>query len=253
MLTSLPHRLATSLWLVAHLYLRDVFRAVGAPAGLMPGHYQRDRMGLLLCAPHAASLCPRCAPLVFRLCSAHIPLVFRLCFSSVFGLRDAARCAMVMHEIRPVHNLILNGEFTLRGCGTYPELVLLRSTAPSPPRQRLHRQAERCIMVSRQLELGFENQPGLRPASRRGGRSNRAHWWFDQMRGAVNSAPDWEPVTGPGHGPRPAASQAKAGSPSGGFAPRAVCSVPAAVVPKSRQSAKPFRWKFARSRRLLWE
>ena len=31
-----------------------------------------------------------------------------------------------------------------------------------------------------------------RPASRRRDRASRDHWWFEQMRGAVNGARDWE-------------------------------------------------------------
>ncbi len=46
-------------------------------------------------------------------------------------------------------------------------------------------------MVSRQLELGFENQPGIKPARRSLGRSSRANWWFERMRGVVNHAHDW--------------------------------------------------------------
>jgi hypothetical protein len=46
-------------------------------------------------------------------------------------------------------------------------------------------------MISRQLELGFADQPGLRLASRRGFRSSRANWWFERMRGVVDDARDW--------------------------------------------------------------
>ena len=46
-------------------------------------------------------------------------------------------------------------------------------------------------MVSRQLELGFEREPGFKPAGRSRRRSGRANWWFEQMRGAVNHAGDW--------------------------------------------------------------
>ena len=56
-------------------------------------------------------------------------------------------------------------------------------------------------MISRQLELGFENQAGLRTAGRRRGRTSRAHWWFEQMRGVVNHARDWPIRTGSGQLP----------------------------------------------------
>ena len=48
-------------------------------------------------------------------------------------------------------------------------------------------------MVSRQLELGFQKQPGHRPAGRRRDRSRRADWWFEQIREVVNDARDWPP------------------------------------------------------------
>ncbi len=46
-------------------------------------------------------------------------------------------------------------------------------------------------MISRQLELGFENRPGLRRRHRPRSRSYRAHWWFENMRGVVDTARDW--------------------------------------------------------------
>jgi len=48
-----------------------------------------------------------------------------------------------------------------------------------------------------QLELGFN---GLRPsatAARQEGRIARAGWWFDQMRGIVERAMDWEAAGAP--------------------------------------------------------
>jgi hypothetical protein len=58
-------------------------------------------------------------------------------------------------------------------------------------------------MVSRQLELGFENRPGFKPAGRSRGRSDRAHYWFERMRGVVDEARDWPPEFPPLHAPRP--------------------------------------------------
>ena len=46
-------------------------------------------------------------------------------------------------------------------------------------------------MISRQLELGFENRPGMRRRHRPRSRSYRAHWWFENMRGVVDTARDW--------------------------------------------------------------
>ena len=62
-------------------------------------------------------------------------------------------------------------------------------------------------MISRQLELGFENQPGLKPAGRSRGRSSRANWWFERMRGVVNHARDWPPASPPAKAPRPPAGR----------------------------------------------
>jgi hypothetical protein len=49
-------------------------------------------------------------------------------------------------------------------------------------------------MLSRQMELGFQNQQGLRRAGRRQGRSRRADWWFEHIREVVNDARDWPPA-----------------------------------------------------------
>lgn len=84
-------------------------------------------------------------------------------------------------------------------------------------------------MVSRQLELGFENPPGLKPASRRRGRSGGADWWFEQMRGVVNHARDWAPA------------EANA------------IPLPPDRTTNTRITPEPRRWKFSRARRLIWE
>jgi len=49
-------------------------------------------------------------------------------------------------------------------------------------------------MISRQLELGFESRPGMRLLRRSRSRSYRAHWWFENMRGVVDTARDWPPT-----------------------------------------------------------
>ena len=96
-------------------------------------------------------------------------------------------------------------------------------------------------MISRQLELGFESTPGLQPAGRKRSRWNRAHWWFDQMREAVNEARDWPPAPLAPNAPTPAGAlrqDASAGS-------RGPETEPPATEPR--------RWRFSRTRRLAWE
>lgn len=46
-------------------------------------------------------------------------------------------------------------------------------------------------MTNAQMELGFANGTRLTPATRRQRRMQRAAWWFDQMRQAVDHAFDW--------------------------------------------------------------
>jgi hypothetical protein len=50
-------------------------------------------------------------------------------------------------------------------------------------------------MISRQLELGLKNRTMISFRSHSRGRSSRAHWWFEQMRGIVQDARDWPPAT----------------------------------------------------------
>jgi hypothetical protein len=101
-------------------------------------------------------------------------------------------------------------------------------------------------MVSRQLELGFEGRPGLKPAGRSRGRSGRAHWWFDRIRGVVDEARDWAPAL------RPAEVPARGEAPSSGIGlPTAEPTPPdagaKALGPEQR------RWKFRRARRMILE
>jgi hypothetical protein len=108
-------------------------------------------------------------------------------------------------------------------------------------------------MIERQLELGFEDGAGLRPSCRRRGRTNRANWWFEQMRGVVKHARDWPAAEVPEDAARPAAAPPAPESPS-----------PARVVPtassrpRGQRSDPPVvaaarRWKPSRRRRLMWE
>lgn len=47
-------------------------------------------------------------------------------------------------------------------------------------------------MLDRQLELGLANaRPSLKHRQQR---QNRARWWFDRMRQAVDRALDWQPI-----------------------------------------------------------
>jgi hypothetical protein len=109
-------------------------------------------------------------------------------------------------------------------------------------------------MIRRQLELGFENRPGIRPANRRGTRSARAHWWFEQMHEVVNEARDWVPAPPLERDRHPVvATRAKAERPPAKTAPPAPGQAPTTARPPSRHVAGGPRWKFAPSRRLLWE
>jgi hypothetical protein len=66
-------------------------------------------------------------------------------------------------------------------------------------------------MISRQLELGFENRLGLKTGGRSRGRSGRANYWFERMRGVVDEARDWAPSLPPAEFP------ARAEAPSSGI------------------------------------
>jgi hypothetical protein len=108
-------------------------------------------------------------------------------------------------------------------------------------------------MIRRQLELGFENQPGLKAAGQSRGRSSRAEWWFERMRGVVNHAREWPPVPPPPKAPRPPAGQTSAKPPPSGAAPQTLDSSPPAARTNAPPDPGPRRWKFSRARRLIWE
>jgi hypothetical protein len=107
-------------------------------------------------------------------------------------------------------------------------------------------------MISRQLELGFENRPGLGPAGRSRRRSGRAHWWFAQMRGVVNEAREWPAAFPPLPAPRPGEVPAKADAPPSGIAPPAE-GPDAPDVGTDARRAETWGWKFGRARRMIWE
>ncbi len=50
-------------------------------------------------------------------------------------------------------------------------------------------------MTNQQMELGFGSGRKLRPTTRRQRRLERAAWWFDQMRQAVDRALDWQAMS----------------------------------------------------------
>jgi hypothetical protein len=50
------------------------------------------------------------------------------------------------------------------------------------------------MTTTKQLELGFTNANKCPRVTRRESRSNRANWWFDQMRQMADRAFDWEPA-----------------------------------------------------------
>jgi hypothetical protein len=108
-------------------------------------------------------------------------------------------------------------------------------------------------MISRQLELGFENQAGLRTAGRRRGRTSRAHWWFEQMRGVVNHARDWPPADLPEIPDRPDPLPADSPNPSRETVPRTSALSPPGIQPPARTGREPRRSRLRRSRGLMWE
>ena len=108
-------------------------------------------------------------------------------------------------------------------------------------------------MIRRQLELGFENQPGLNAAGRSRGRSSRANWWFERMRGVVNHAREWPPVSLPTEAPGSPAGRVSSGPPPSGAAPQTSGSGPPGTEAKAPPAAERPRWKFSRVRRLTWE
>lgn len=50
------------------------------------------------------------------------------------------------------------------------------------------------MMNQQQMELTLAGSNRCPRVVRRERRANRAHWWFDQMRQAVERAIDWEPA-----------------------------------------------------------
>ena len=107
-------------------------------------------------------------------------------------------------------------------------------------------------MVSRQLELGFENRPGFKPAGRSRGRSGRAHYWFERMRGVVNEASDLSPASPPRQATGLAEVPASADPPSSGIAPATAEPNPPDAGANA-PAREPTRWKFGRARRMIWE
>jgi len=49
-------------------------------------------------------------------------------------------------------------------------------------------------MEKHQLEMRFDRSVAARPPRRPQRRLTRAHWWFGQMRQAVDRAWDWQPT-----------------------------------------------------------
>ena len=107
-------------------------------------------------------------------------------------------------------------------------------------------------MINRQLELGFENRTGLRPGSRRQGRSRRAHLWFERMRGVVDEAHDWPSAYPPRCTPLPGEATAPPGLSPSGAALQGASAGPVAAGGNS-PGQEPRRWNFGRARRPVWE
>jgi hypothetical protein len=107
---------------------------------------------------------------------------------------QARRCARVIHEINVLRNLNrpcrdvvwCPGGTLVGGCPSSPGSIRC-GLADLQTRRKV-------AMLSRQMELGFQNHQGLRRAGRRQGRSRRADWWFEHIRAVVNDARDWPPA-----------------------------------------------------------
>jgi len=108
-------------------------------------------------------------------------------------------------------------------------------------------------MVSRQLDLGFENRPGLKAAGRGRNRSRRADWWFAQMRVVVNEARDWPPAPAKIAAPQPQAEPADAGPSPRVTTLRAAGPAPRETTADAQPTPEPHRWRVSRARRLIWE
>jgi hypothetical protein len=52
-------------------------------------------------------------------------------------------------------------------------------------------------MNDQQMELGFGRERVCPSVNRRQRRLNRARWWFERMREAVDRALDWQPAPPP--------------------------------------------------------
>jgi hypothetical protein len=107
-------------------------------------------------------------------------------------------------------------------------------------------------MVSRQLELGLENQPGMKPGRKRG-RAGRANWWFEQMRDVVDHARDWPAAPLPAQIPRPTATGPGSAAPPPKTTPHLAISRPPPAPAVAPSTPEPKRWRFVRTRRLIWE
>ena len=102
-------------------------------------------------------------------------------------------------------------------------------------------------MIDRQLELGFENEPGLKSGLRNRRRSSRANWWFDRMRGEVNHAHDWP--ASPPEEPRSNAVQANSGAPPSVTAFRTLRPGTPADAADPESAPESPRWRFGSGRR----
>ncbi len=98
-------------------------------------------------------------------------------------------------------------------------------------------------MFSRQLELGFENRPALKGASRGRRRASRANWWFDQMRGVVSDAREWP--TSALEAPPSDAVSPRSGPPPTLGTPRASGSVKPDDEVDPESASELHRWRFS--------
>ena len=98
-------------------------------------------------------------------------------------------------------------------------------------------------VISRQLELGLDSRTRMPLRGRSRGRTNRAHWWFEKMRGVVQEAQEWAPATPSSREPpglQPADSSRQLG-------PNPPATTTRTIAPGA------YRWHFSRTRRLVWE
>ena len=103
-------------------------------------------------------------------------------------------------------------------------------------------------MISRQLELGFQQPPRMHSVRQTVRRSSRAQWWFEKMHGAVEDAREWPTTVKVSKPQPPVAAPPNFRAPSSGLIHRSQ-----GRRRTDRAPGSAYRWGFSRIRRLVWE